>query len=99
TRWPRDWSSDVCSSDLSSHSGTEYEPTTEVSRTRWSLLVAGMRGHGQDVGAGAMGEWRERHVEPPARADGRQEPAIDPVDHRAEIGRASCRERGGSAGD
>src|SRR5207253_8106091 len=87
TRWPRDWSSDVCSSDL--------RADARVDRMRRDLAVADAGGAGRDrtVGAGAV-----RRIAEDLAAD--QLPAVVVVvmDERwarwtDEIGRASCRER------
>src|SRR5439155_16763009 len=93
TRWPRDWSSDVCSSDL------DVELTGELGR----VGVLGDRRVGADVGHehgddDPLALPDVTAVSPQllgqaARQEARERLALLlPVDD--EIGRASCRERG-----
>src|SRR5207253_3326381 len=89
TRWPRDWSSDVCSSDLRAHPpagqlllndapvDTEVE---ELGRQTGAVAKLLPRSGGGVLG---LAQDAARHR---ARLDHRQ------------IGRASCRERGWVAG-
>src|SRR5207253_3376729 len=82
TRWPRDWSSDVCSSDL--RLDTEMRTVLEefrrggkklflLTNSDWAYADALLR-HLLERGRGAPSHWSGK------------------------IGRASCRERGESAG-
>src|SRR5207253_6228685 len=88
TRWPRDWSSDVCSSDLRKCA-------------RWSqYFAAQQRDVGREQARPAGGDSGERDWEPAGRDPGPAE-ALHLEETLAEvlrgltpeIGRASCRER------
>src|SRR5437660_8678998 len=90
TRWPRDWSSDVCSSDLPG-------AARSLRRARGRPYLSGLarRVGKQDNSAGIF-------LLPPARRGGtlhlrrqRSVPwlATVPFPARSKIGRASCRER------
>src|SRR5690625_7359877 len=52
TRWRRDWSSDVCSSDLMSYGGDSRSPETQQRTTGWggvavaAILAAGLASAG-----------------------------------------------------
>src|SRR5207253_8412187 len=98
-RWPRDWSSDVCSSDLvyrllggplrdaipayASALGYAVEPEAAAQRAR-ELVAQGYRAT----------KWFFRH----GPGDGEAGMAKNVDLARAQIGRAACRERGkGSA--
>src|SRR5690606_39997880 len=89
TRFSRDWSSDVCSSDLATRRimsvgitiGTRF-PAAQTSMGR-VLLAASDPGHAPEVpGAG----W--------ALVDQELEPGLRAIAAPVQIGRASCRERG-----
>src|SRR5439155_12214300 len=67
TRWPRDWSSDVCSSDLAPHIGTG-EPTEM--RSGWQAIIqngAGpdfrefVRSEERRVGKECRSRWSPEH--------------------------------------
>src|SRR5207253_5041671 len=80
TRWPRDWSSDVCSSDLHLRNADRAEHPREEER-----LVVSRHGTARAPSgiASAVHEVEAQHAEPRE------------VDRLAlKIGRASCRERG-----
>src|SRR5207253_6577049 len=89
TRWPRDWSSDVCSSDLraptSRHRGARRGPPAGRSR--------------QELATGGALVPRRAAV-PERRSDGVRQvwEVVEVVEVRGgwgrKIGRASCRERG-----
>src|SRR5439155_11945235 len=82
TRWPRDWSSDVCSSDLFEQAGATVEPVQPF-MTR--AMIDGM----DDF-------WRMRAWLDIAALDesrrARVLPFIVAWAQRGQIGRASCRE-------
>src|SRR5439155_8288600 len=82
TRWPRDWSSDVCSSDLGAADDRDRAVAQGVHLGQPARLVA--RRDEEQIAAGDH-EMRERGVV----ADEQSDPA-----GMREIGRASCRERG-----
>src|SRR5439155_16726859 len=77
TRWPRDWSSDVCSSDLSPG---ECMNVQEVLSQYWLEDTNASR---PEVG---WDSWRRPHRETLPMA-------VACVKARSEIGRASCRKR------
>src|SRR5690606_39734145 len=84
TRFSRDWSSDVCSSDLGAplrHFPSLAALLTAVAADGFRRLVAEIDGH-------------LARAEAAAAAEGRR---LDP--RTRQIGRASCRERGESKGD
>src|SRR5207253_3624879 len=91
TRWPRDWSSDVCSSDL--------QVSTRLLRHLAPRAVRAGERHGAhplvgDDGAGGLvrQEYRPEQI---TREAGVVEDGFDlERTARHEIGRASCRERG-----
>src|SRR5437870_8231630 len=87
TRWPRDWSSDVCSSDL----GISVDRDLEGSNRRASsgnLRTAGPAARDEDTAHQNEGSRKQNLANPlpsgPTPGDG--QPSY-------EIGRASCRER------
>src|SRR5690606_40795932 len=89
TRFSRDWSSDVCSSDLGGQGG----------------LPSGMAGSGRQCrgaagGAGSRSGRRRLRSAAAPLARGVRRPRLSGADPAAapQIGRASCRERGGSGG-
>src|SRR5690606_41070104 len=89
TRFSRDWSSDVCSSDLHAGMGLEWNyPALLVGNVPVTALVlAGSRGG----------------VDPVADAEGVTHKALVRVGaatmlERVKIGRAACRERGSRMG-
>src|SRR5207253_5367314 len=84
TRWPRDWSSDVCSSDLAPPAAVwswrvVYRSSLAVTVSGVGLECWSFVGDGAAGGADAVR-------------------ALKGDDEGAEIGRASCRERGRSSG-
>src|SRR5207302_5573364 len=93
TRFSRDWSSDVCSSDL-------QEVTQErfLSTPQYEIVGASGPGHRREYtaevtfGDGISGKGRGR-----TKRDAEQMAAREAL-AGLEIGRASCRERGESAG-
>src|SRR5207253_5379152 len=90
TRWPRDWSSDVCSSDLDRR-GSSARLLRALAELQNLFLLARIGEVGDNPGNYAfvwdlLVRWLP---DVPGRAAG--------ISHRAaaaEIGRASCRERG-----
>src|SRR5207248_8313022 len=97
TRSYGDWSSDVCSSDLSSPTGplSMKKPPSLIVSAVTPMSVAPpfpAAGAGEAGAAGPVGDG------PPDAAD--REPAGPPEAAAVapEIGRASCRERGGGGG-
>src|SRR5207253_8629187 len=94
TRWPRDWSSDVCSSDL------EEPPRIRLRQVRGAERCA--------LGSDALAQRPRGHLEvasdpragsgcTPAETVSTSQPSAVTAtvcSHCAEIGRASCRERG-----
>src|SRR5207253_7110661 len=85
TRWPRDWSSDVCSSDLAAPVGPNGSVAFGTSHLRPSpMLFNGVLNGDRFPSATAppyLAVNASRHATPPRH------------DHTIEIGRASCRER------
>src|SRR5437870_10910721 len=99
TRWPRDWSSDVCSSDL--------DPRTDVAGRDEPLADEDRVGPGRDdtPDLGSVDEAALAHDDRPRRYPRQElERRLDPRLERAEvavvdkIGRASCRGRGEELG-
>src|SRR5690625_7234415 len=93
TRWPRDWSSDVCSSDLLG--GEALQGQTQVGKVSREKLKNQGPEAGKDHLIGLA----------TARSEGTEESAVEAVSaaidgfaETAEIGRASCRERVESGG-
>src|SRR5207253_7254700 len=90
TRWPRDWSSDVCSSDLGTPRAFNHYP--------WGWAWAGntpFKRFKRDTHEGGVADplivhWPARFGKPGETRD-QYVHAID-----VKIGRASCRERGES---
>src|SRR5207253_5151775 len=87
TRWPRDWSSDVCSSDLVVSS--PGEPRREMLLREVPLLALGRRPDEVEAGRDRLRvgrpDVREREV--------REVDLLALRAEREQIGRASCRER------
>src|SRR5207253_4759394 len=84
TRWPRDWSSDVCSSDLSS-----FLKRALVANAVHGV-TAGFKKELDIVGVGYRAELKGKSV---AFALGKSHPIDFPIPEGIqEIGRASCRE-------
>src|SRR5207253_5271118 len=91
TRWPRDWSSDVCSSDLGDH------PTgvSLFAAIMTALYQRDRTGRGTMVSTSLLANglwWNATQIQ--AALCGAR---VEPRPPREEIGRASCRERGGGA--
>src|SRR5699024_11389546 len=86
TRSKRDWSSDVCSSDLLSRSGDMLTSSLQVRRDYVHLIMsASWTGNDQVTWRG--GDQRQRAPLAPDQCGAG-------TDQRPKIGRASCRERG-----
>src|SRR5207253_7567960 len=97
TRWPRDWSSDVCSSDLAGQgdeavaAGADcFDHTRQRLRVDRAAVARGTEVHQHDLA-------RHEIVQNTAP---RTRDALEPKAHPApgKIGRASCRERGEAPG-
>src|SRR5207253_4746878 len=93
TRWPRDWSSDVCSSDLAGRSLLLEQPVVDRApmqgETDGLLVAVGDGLSGRLVsGDGDEGDLPGRRL----RGLGGEEGEVDLFDD-GQIGRASCRER------
>src|SRR5207253_3461077 len=80
TRWPRDWSSDVCSSDL-----TRVSPSGWRKESSGRFLPPARRRHPRLPLRGGDGRPNPRHGKDRLRR---------PQPDEGQIGRASCRERG-----
>src|SRR5207253_3374906 len=96
TRWPRDWSSDVCSSDLRGPAGCKSACDA------WGMELAGMVKMGE-YSDGCICQVMPSTAAAPSGRVGASIPAAAAVyvQMQVEIGRASCRERvygGGGAG-
>src|SRR5439155_11287900 len=92
TRWPRDWSSDVCSSDLGG------EPLAHKDLAGMVRYAAERGIHPMICTNGSL--WTEQNMRSLAN-DGLSSVIMSIDAHdvtRHEIGRASCRERGEMAG-
>src|SRR5207253_4563634 len=94
TRWPRDWSSDVCSSDLRAGEAETGRLLERLADRR----LARLRGSVQSL---AIHDRRDRaarvdHPHPMAVVLAHEDvaAAVDRETRRPQIGRASCRERG-----
>src|SRR5207253_5609114 len=88
TRWPRDWSSDVCSSDLVWLHEHGEEADLGPGDRAWLLV---------DLGAGLLEEADPRDVVAELLPDVTPEAQAELVAglwEVSQIGRASCRERG-----
>src|SRR5207253_8428518 len=93
TRWPRDWSSDVCSSDLT-HVIVHADSLDAAGRPWLGKMVdGGQLGLLRRFDGGVGGDWLFRVG---ARGDSPELRAM--LGGHAKIGRASCRERGGVRG-
>src|SRR5207253_7925427 len=80
TSWPRDWSSDVCSSDLERAEDLDVD--------------AELRDPAHDLGADGVQRGLD---DKQAQRHDQDDDVASRVEVPAEIGRASCRERGGAA--
>src|SRR5690625_5538117 len=95
TRWPRDWSSDVCSSDLFSQAGfsepVEVPLTVNPAWENWTTMLVVIAMSLLVV----VGVARARRTGAATRAPAMRGPE-DPEElaRSGQIGRASCRERG-----
>src|SRR5690625_7134230 len=101
TRWPRDWSSDVCSSDLGVL--TTIDPEVENQRAaREAFAEAKIRTPRVRTIAGQPREVVRRltdHAYDLVSFPAHDPHALDLLGHaRRQIGRASCRERGEVSG-
>src|SRR5690606_40648238 len=90
TRFSRDWSSDVCSSDL-------QPPAAGYSQDRSRVHFAGQRGRRRYPGDRG-GDRAGAHAAPAGGGGGRGDRGAEAVPAVAEIGRASCRESVGGRG-
>src|SRR5207253_3344989 len=86
TRWPRDWSSDVCSSDLSDGSA----------KVGTSGAGSACRTRGRNTASNHTGRYflPDGRVPPTVFPGNRLLGSIWPGVGKYQIGRASCRERG-----
>src|SRR5207253_7302483 len=66
TRWPRDWSSDVCSSDL----GTDSTSTLPASNSAVAVLISGMMRAMSESLFGGPSRSEERRVGKEGRSRG-----------------------------
>src|SRR5690625_4621395 len=92
TRWPRDWSSDVCSSDL--RPGSELLLDDGLMAMRVTRIDGDVI-HCEVMTSGRLSDRKGLNL----RGGGLSVPGVSEDDardivHAAEIGRASCRERG-----
>src|SRR5439155_2174139 len=97
-RWPRDWSSDVCSSDLASATAARAGLTLVELAFRWLLSRPGA--DTVIVGATTLDQLEDNLLAcqgPPLTEDVLAECDAIWEKLRGEIGRASCRERVESA--
>src|SRR5690625_7138185 len=95
TRWPRDWSSDVCSSDLDETLGHTVHAPARIPRILRISPREGAEVSTTAIHAGWAGDDQHGALVPPVYATS----AYGHRDHRSlkdQIGRASCRERVGS---
>src|SRR5207253_4871577 len=87
TRWPRDWSSEVCSSDLAAGPLSDGRPAA-------AQPPGGAAGAGRQLAArpapAALGYGEGRRHRPPAQPAAAALPPLPPL---VQIGRAPCRER------
>src|SRR5690606_39797213 len=91
TRFSRDWSSDVCSSDLlSTISG--HDPLDPTSLSSVCLEVPSIEPSFKGLTVGVDLEWINKDVDPVIQKA--LEEIIRIIFAGGEIGRASCRERG-----
>src|SRR5207253_4989524 len=97
TRWPRDWSSDVCSSDLAAPKRLDL---LRDRHDRLRGLRLRLRGDDGCAGVALLAQRRiERHRAEQRNTElAREIFAAAAAEGVAEIGRASCRERGEGAG-
>src|SRR5207245_6619238 len=96
TRCYRDWSSDVCSSDLAQRQDGEEEQ--ERVGPEASFEAQDERERLVDHVGEDRPEQDESVVDPDRRTRGEEPRQAKPDSEMAEIGRASCRERGKGAG-
>src|SRR5207245_7226922 len=90
TRCYRDWSSDVCSSDLNVPS-TDIQ-IGEPSFKKWQDKLEDHQNEGEDD-EGVHDEWKLRPLQRLAETGSYQHPSREDNRKIPEIGRASCRER------
>src|SRR5207253_7416870 len=91
TRWPRDWSSDVCSSDLAD--ATRLGMTTPAAPDNMSAaLLTRPRSTWRTLAPDSACESRECPT-PAKGLDKTAKPMAPVPETRYKIGRASCRER------
>src|SRR5207253_3489991 len=91
TRWPRDWSSDVCSSDLRPHGRAGFDPPLDPQIHLSGRLYSGTFGGPPAGRAIEAVDHRYRDPAPALRRDA--EIMAPPIRAEPQIGRASCRER------
>src|SRR5207247_3723516 len=92
TRSTRDWSSDVCSSDLYEIPNVRFKTTTVLTNT---TTVGAYRGAGRPEATQLI----ERVLDVAADQMGMDPAEVRRVNFIQQIGRASCRERGESRGE
>src|SRR5690606_40929682 len=92
TRFSRDWSSDVCSSDLVSRTSQGYE---QAIRSMGGPLrcVAPGKGGGDDEGTNIRARILGERGSGMSSGGESRKPCCMPAARSVEIGRASCRER------
>src|SRR5207253_5863678 len=93
TRWPRDWSSDVCSSDLRS----TLTPLAEADQKGEDCCAAGEVK--VILGEGCQGRPLDSHHPADEGVDRDQERELSPVRAEAELDRLGCLHRPAALGD
>src|SRR3984893_2203519 len=78
TRWPRDWSSDVCSSDLTKPASNRTELNRHLAGTVPSLIILDLR-LGQDDGLDLLREIRSLSDVPVIITTGHRADEIDRI--------------------
>src|SRR5207253_7691946 len=91
TRWPRDWSSDVCSSDLESFDASENLPKEGPRQVAFGQLQDEVPGMPNEAPAGLEEPLLETQNSMRAPSSTTR---FGGMLKKSEIGRASCRERG-----
>src|SRR5207253_3376343 len=95
TRWPRDWSSDVCSSDLTGGPAGGVHVTDPTNASRTLLMDLGTQAWDDEL-LRIFGLPRQMFAE--IRSSSERYAPTAPDGPFGEIGRASCRERGERGG-